>query len=229
MGRWKLAYLPGYARSEPGAAFTFSSSNAASLNSLYLRPVALQATENVTFKFWARVSEANKAAHSLRPFVAADNTTGSGLLLGSDDISVSGITYQQYTVTFTAATDGIYYFGFLDRTPQVASGQTSAIIVDDIQLTSQLKVNDYLTSQFSVYPNPVKDVLIVQTQSPSKCKGWVEIRSVYNGPIRRFALDISPGKMEHSLSLGFLPTGVYMLRVFTENGNSAGTTRLVKL
>jgi len=124
-------------------------------------------------------------------------------------------------------------FSFLDSTNDQAiyyriklitnSGRIVYSTIESTQLTSTIRLLK------GVYPNPVKDVLIVQTQSPSRCKGWVEIRSVYNGPIRRFALDISPGKMEHSLSLGFLPTGVYMLRVFTENGNSAGTTRLVKL
>jgi hypothetical protein len=124
-------------------------------------------------------------------------------------------------------------FSFLDSTNDQANyyrikliTNSGRIVYSTIESTQQSSIIRLLKG---VYPNPVKDVLIVQTQSPSKCKGWVEIRSVYNGPIRRFALDISPGKMEHSLSLGFLPTGVYMLRVFTENGNSAGTTRLVKL
>ena len=123
-------------------------------------------------------------------------------------------------------------FSYFDSTSDQANyyriklvTNSGRIVYSTVESTQQSSIIRLLKG---VYPNPVKDILIVQTQSPSKCKGWVEIRSLYNGPIRRFALDISPGKMEHSLSLGFLPTGVYMLRIFTENGNSAGTTRLVK-
>jgi len=124
-------------------------------------------------------------------------------------------------------------FTFLDSTNDQANfyriklvTNSGRIIYSNVESAQQ---STFISLLKGVYPNPVKDILIVQTKSPAKCKGWVEIRSVYNGPIRKFALDIEPGKMEHSLSLGFLPTGVYLLRIFTENGAPAGTTRLVKL
>ncbi len=124
-------------------------------------------------------------------------------------------------------------FFFLDSTNDQASFYRIKLITNSGRIVYSTVESTQQSSIFSllkgVYPNPVKDILIVQTKSPTKCKGWVEIRSVYNGPIRKFALDIEPGKMEHSLSLGFLPTGVYLLRIFTEDGAPAGTTRLVKL
>jgi len=124
-------------------------------------------------------------------------------------------------------------FSFLDSTSDQAIfyrikliTNSGRIIYSKIESVHQSSLNSLLKG---VYPNPVKDMVIVRTQSASKCKGWVEIRSMYNGPIRRFDIDIAPGKMEHSLSLGFLPTGIYLLRVFTEDGSPSGTTRLVKL
>jgi len=92
-------------------------------------------------------------------------------------------------------------------------GESNRFYVDDaVYAEGTLGVEDFNTAVFSVYPNPVKDVLNIQTQSS------VEKIEVYD-ILGKMVLLEQPNKISPSIQMDELASGAYLVKI-TINGYS---------
>jgi len=195
--------------STPGYWIFTSSTTTANNNWLYSPPFSLQANEVVTISFYHRAST---SARTLRVTVGNDNTTAAQTtVLATVPIPV-GTTWTQVTVpAYTAPAAGAYYFGFNDNS--AATPTAVNMRLDSFSFTSVLGTNDYLTSKFSVYPNPANNVVnfsndvnaVVSTVAMADLNGRVVKSTTVNAT-------------EGNISISDLATGIYMMTITTDQG-----------
>jgi hypothetical protein len=186
-----------------------SSTTTANNNWLFSPPFSLQANEAVTITFYHRAST---SARTLRVTVGNSNTTAAQTtVLATVPIAV-GTTWTQVTVpTFVAPAAGGYYFGFNDNSAATAAAVNMRL--DSFSFTSVLGTNDYLTSKFSVYPNPANNVVnfsndvnaVVSTVAMTDLNGRVVKSATVNAT-------------EGNISISDLATGIYMMTITTDQG-----------
>ena len=93
---------------------------------------------------------------------------------------------------------------------------------DDITLFKgdiTLGVNDFSADKFSVYPNPVTDVLNIVS------KVAVDNVTVYD-ILGKVVLQENPGKISPAINMSNLASGAYLVKVTI--GNSSKTVKVIK-
>jgi hypothetical protein len=183
-----------------------TNTTAVSNNWLFTAPFSLQANEAVTITFWIRCA----TARSLRLTVGNAPVQASQTTQLWANAALNNPTYTQFTATYTAPSTGIYYFGFND----ISTAQAVATLrLDSINFTSVLGTNDYLTSKFSVYPNPTNNEVnfsndvnaVVSTVAMADLNGRVVKSATVNAT-------------EGNISISDLATGIYMMTITTDQG-----------
>lgn len=92
--------------------------------------------------------------------------------------------------------------------------------VDDVVCAvGLLSVNDFSESKFSVYPNPVTDILNIKSASS------VENVTVYD-LLGKVVLQSNPGKISPSIDMSGLASGAYLVQVTI--GNATKTVKVLK-
>jgi hypothetical protein len=210
---------PNYADGGAGTAvYTFNSTTAASNARAYFRGMSLTAGEIVTVTFKTRLYSAGAAEP-----INFDLTVGSSQSAAGQATVVQSFTnnsdaaYTTHTATYTAPTNGIYYFGIHNNTPQAAV--QTFLFLDTINLTSNLSTNDNLTSAFSIYPNPATTLL--------------NISNTYNFEIKNISIvDINGRLIKNQngtlteINVSDLNTGVYFINIETTEGKT--TKKFIK-
>jgi Secretion system C-terminal sorting domain/Cleaved Adhesin Domain/Fibronectin type III domain len=139
--------------------FVSSVAPAAAINNwFYCRPISLTAGEVVTPSFWYRSS----LARSLRLTVGNLNSATAQITVvyQNTTLPISDAIYTQITTpTFTAPTTGIYYFAFNDLS--AATATASNLRIDTVSFTSVLSTDSFISSKFSVFPNPTTGIINV--------------------------------------------------------------------
>ena len=217
-GGWGLGQTAGAAQSGNTYFLSNSSTVAATNAYLYTKAIALQANEQVTLTFYTRAATAAGSPLTLKVFVNTTATPFGAAQLGTD-IIVSGITYTQQTRTFTAATTGTYYFIFNNATAIVATA--TSLRLDTVVLTSVLGTNDFLSSKFSVYPNPANNVINFSNDA-SAVVSLVEMTDLNGRTIKSAKVN----GIEGQISVSDLATGMYMMKITTDQG--VATKKIVK-
>ena len=82
-----------------------------------------------------------------------------------------------------------------------------------------LGVEDFSASKFSVYPNPVTDVLNVKSAAS------VDNITVYD-LLGKVVLQENPGKISPAINMSNLASGAYLVKVTI--GNSSKTVKVIK-
>lgn len=115
-----------------------------------------------------------------------------GSLVGfTTDTSIQlPVTPHEYIIT------AVYYFG--------ESGPSNSIVIT--------KVKEKISNQIQLFPNPVKDILIIQ--SPFVIN-WIEIFNLHGAAI--FLQEFESSKIQ--LCVSQLETGIYFLNVKTDKGS----------
>ena len=97
------------------------------------------------------------------------------------------------------------------------------LYVDDVTLFNgniqTASTDDFSAINFSVYPNPVKDVLNIQS------KNTVDNVTVYD-ILGKVVLQEAPGKISPAINMSGLASGTYMVKVTI--GNSSKTVKVLK-
>jgi hypothetical protein len=186
-------------------------------NWLYSRPISLSAGEVVTVSFWYRSS----AVRNLRLTVGtANNAAAQTTVLYNNATLPTATTYAQITApTFTAPAAGTYFFAFNDLSASTAVANT--LRIDTISLTSILGTSDLLSSKFSVYPNPVSNVVNFSNDA-NAVVSLVEIADL-NG---RIVKSVKANATEGQISVSDLATGMYLMNITTDQG--VATKKIVK-
>lgn len=150
------------AQNGSGYAFNNTTTNNAGKNDwLFSYPIYLKSGETVTAKYYASVGNASADPVTLKVAVASAPDKNN-IIENLRTQTVSEETYTEYTVSYTATADQVYYFGFGNTTPKVAV--TTALRLDNMSFTkSNLAVNDVTNTNIRLYPNPVVDQLNIKT------------------------------------------------------------------
>ncbi|MFN4026899.1 MAG: T9SS type A sorting domain-containing protein [Flavobacterium sp.] len=183
-----------------------TNATAASNNWLFSAPFALQANEAVTITFWIRCA----TARSLRLTVGNAATTTAQTTQLWANAALNNPTYTQFTATYTAPSAGLYYFGFND----ISTAQATATLrLDSINFTSVLGTNDYLTSKFSVYPNPANNEVNF-SNDVNAIVSTVEMADLNGRVVKSASINATEGR----ISINDLATGIYMMTITTDQG-----------
>lgn len=109
------------------------------------------------------------------------------------------------------------YLGAIDF---YAPSEFTTYYVDEIVTAyGLLGVDDLSTNTFSVYPNPVKDVLNI------KSKESVDNITIYD-ILGKVVMQQNPGKISPAINMSSLPTGSYLVKVTI--GNTTKTVKVLK-
>lgn len=194
----------------PGYWIFGSSTTTANNNWLITPAFSLQANETVSVSFYHRSSTSPR---TLRVTAGTGNTPAlQTTVLGTFTIP-AGTTWTQVNVptTFVAPSAGIYYFGFNDNSAATATAVNMRL--DTITFTSVLGTNDFLSSKFSVFPNPVNNVVNF-SNNQNAVVSTVDITDLNGRVIKSIKVNATEGQ----ISVSDLATGMYMMKITTDQG-----------
>jgi len=93
-----------------------------------------------------------------------------------------------------------------------ASANVEMYIDDLIGGPGILSTENFTEDVFTVYPNPVTDILNIETQAPVD-------KIVVFDVLGKVVLQESPGTVSPSISMGALPSGTYFVKVFIDDNS----------
>lgn len=167
-------------------------------------------------KFWAKEISTTYP----EKFKVGISTTGTAPANFTMITPTAGVTppttWTEYTYNLNASYQGQnVYIGI-----QCVSADAFALLIDDFKVTTTaLKASDFFKTNFSVYPNPVSDIVNI-----SNING-LEITAASVTDINGRIVKELNSSVE-SINLGDLNSGVYFLRIKTLEGE--GVTKLLK-
>jgi len=109
--------------------------------------------------------------------------------------------------------------GGIDFYSNEGTGESNRYYVDDVIYSDLLDVNDFSADSFSVYPNPVQDVLNIKSAVS------VDKVVVYD-ILGKVVLQENPGKISPAINMSNLSSGAYMVNVTI--GNASKTVKVIK-
>jgi len=217
-GTWSRNTTPANPQAGAGMMFSNNATTGTTATNRWLvsRPIHLEAGSNCTITFWLRNFGTNNP-QTIRLFSGATNSVANLTNQLWSTTSFASATWAQQTVTFTPPTTGTYYFGFQHNSPVQVGGTSLAL--DTFELTSVLSVNDNKLIDFSVYPNPVNDILVLRATEPMQKLSIIDL----NGRVLR---TLSVDEMEAQINVSELNSGVYFIQV--DGFNTSSTKKFIK-
>ncbi|MBQ0768681.1 MAG: choice-of-anchor J domain-containing protein [Bizionia sp.] len=144
------------------------------------------------------------------------NTSAAMTTVLADYPTVTGGALQSDTVTFTAATTGVYYFGFHAYSDANMNQLRLDNVIVDQTLSTQSFKNDNL---FTYYPNPVENTLSL--------KGIKNIQNVaVVNMLGQEVLRAAPNAVTTEIDMSNLQAGAYFVKVTVENATK--TIKIIK-
>ena len=208
---------PGLVQDGTSAVASISGSTAPTNVNLISRGLNLLGNQQVTITLWARnfvspTTLTNTSTIELyygdQPLVASQTN-----LIGTQ-AGIASTTYTQYTFSFTPAVAGVYYLSVRNvSAPLNSATDFSAVIIDNFSVTQTLSVNDFLSANFSVYPNPVNNVINFSNDTNAVVSS-VEMADLNGRVVKTLKVNATEGQ----ISVSDLATGMYMMKITTDQG-----------
>jgi hypothetical protein len=203
--------------STPGYWIFGSSTTTANNNWIFSPAVSLQSGEQVTVSFYTRSSTSPRTLRVTAGTAAtavAQTTQLAALNV------VAGTTWDLNTIpVFTAPSAGIYYFGFNDNSAPTATAVNMRL--DSFNFTSNLKNNDFLASNMTVYPNPTKNIINI-SNSLNAVVDTVVMTDLNGRLVKTQKVNATEGQ----INISDLAAGIYMMNVTTDQGTA--TKKVIK-
>ena len=161
--------------------------------------------------------QAQRGRSSSLPRLSSDstltNTTAAQTTVLGTIAIPAGTTWTLLNVptTFVAPSAGIYYFGFNDNSAPTTTAQNMRL--DTITFTSVLGTNEFLSSKFSVFPNPVNNVINFSNDQ-NAVVSTVDLTDLNGRVIKSLKVNATEGQ----ISVSDLATGMYMMKITTDQG-----------
>ncbi|WP_379963465.1 choice-of-anchor J domain-containing protein [Epilithonimonas sp. UC225_85] len=203
------------AQNGSGYVFNNTSKTTTKNDWIFSYPIYLKKDETVTVKYYSAIGSADASPATLKLTVATSQDKNDIIETLSTDV-ISTNTYTEFTKTYKANSDNVYYFGFGNTTAPVAT--TTALRIDNVTFTkSSLAVSDINKKDIKIYPNPVVDQLNIKTDETIKA---VEIYSVDGKLLRR--IDGNNNKVDFRN----YPKGTYLVKI--ETNKSVTSQKVIK-
>lgn len=215
---WTVVNNPGYGFTNKTLRYAFNSTNAANVW-FYTNGLALTAgtSYTISYKYGNNSTtyiEKMKVAYGTSP---VDTSMTNPL---ADHPSITGgtatSTATSNSVDFTPAVSGDYYFGF----NAYSDVDQFYLYVDDISITTALSTVDFNSNKFTIYPNPVKDILNIGLNKT------ISSVAIYN-LLGQEVLVKTVNADQSQLNVANLSKGTYMVKVTAEDG-AIKTMKVIK-
>lgn len=196
------------AQNETGYVYNNTSTSFDKNDWIYSYPIKLDEGEKLTIQYYSQLGSetADPATLKIAAATAPDKDSNIAEL---NSHTIAGGDYIEYTSEFTASEAGVYYFGFGNVTPIVT--ESSALRLDNVRFTSEpLSVGDTSISEITIYPNPVKDHLMINSEKPVND---IQLYTI-NGKL------IAELANTNEIDFASYPKGMYLVKVITEYGTS---------
>jgi hypothetical protein len=171
--------------------------------------------------FWAKSCSAQYGLEKFKVGISTTNTSTTSFTIISDNpvITLDDVTYAEYTYNLDAYAGQAIYISI----NCVSDDQFGFAIDDFLVTTTSMNSDSFFTSNFSLAPNPVKDVFTVNA------KNNVAIQNItvvdINGRVVN-EVNNSNSSEAMQVNIGELNAGVYFVKVQTELG--VGTSKIIK-
>jgi hypothetical protein len=219
-----------YARSAPNSMWHNFNPFSPVDDWFFTSPLQLTAGKlyRVSFYYRAESDTYNEALEiKLANFAQASSATGTALY---SETNLKSTTYQQKFVDFLVPADGVYYLGF----HSFSSYSQGGIYIDDVSVVETIttSVRDLRNNPNAlvkqVYPNPVKDKLVM-TVSADKDFGRMNaiVRDNSGRVVRTFTLQLN-GAANYTVDMKGLASGVYMIETEHEKTGVRSMSKVVK-
>lgn len=199
-----------------GQGFIYTNTGTSPANSwAYTRGIHLDEGESVGFSFFIWFVGENDDIASVDVTVGTTASSGTQTILQSfPSIAISG-DYSEKIVTYTAPSTGTYYFGIHNVSP--AGTATGYLFVDTISIYDvELSVDNFVSKQFDVYPNPVNDVVNI-TNADNIFIDTVTIVDMNGRVVKSKNYNNVSGV---SMNVNDLSPGLYLMQIATEQGTA---------
>lgn len=213
---WLMGENQAVAQNGSGYAYNnTSTSNAGKNDWLFSYPIYLKNGETVTAKYYTSIGNASADPVTLKVAVASAPDKNN-IIENLKTQTISQQAYAEYTVSYTATADNVYYFGFGNTTAPVTT--TTSLRVDNVTFTkNNLAVNDVNKTSVKIYPNPVVDQLNIKTDDTLKS---VQIYSL-DGKLLR-TIEGNNNKVDFRA----YPKGTYLVKI--ETNKSVTSQKVIK-
>lgn len=130
--------------------------------------------------------------------------------------------YEQITSPdFIVPTTGIYYIGINDFSP--ANAVPTSMFFDTFSVnTGTLGTNDFVANQFSVFPNPVKNIVSITNASDINVSA-IAITDLNGRIVKKQSFN---NISNISMNVSDLAAGVYMMNITSDKGTA--TKKIIK-
>ena len=154
------------AQNGTGYVFNNTSTTTTKNDWIFSYPIYLKKDETITVNYYAAIGSATASPATLKLAVASAQDKANIIETLSTD-AISTDAYTEFSKTYKATADNVYYFGFGNTTASVTS--STSLRIDNVTFTKiNLAVNDINKTNIKIYPNPVVDKLNIKTDETIK-------------------------------------------------------------
>ncbi|HLF51770.1 fibronectin type III domain-containing protein [Flavobacterium sp.] len=205
---WETASNPGYGFTSKVLRYTYNTTNAANAW-FYTQAITLTAgtSYNIAYKYG---NNSTTYVEKLKVAYGMTATSAGMTTVLADHPSITGgtttSTATSNMVSFTPTVSGEYYFGF----NAYSIADQYYLFVDDIAITTTLGTDSFDNTNFSYYPNPVKNTLnLSYTQNIS----YVAVYNLLGQQVIAKTINANQSQIDMS----HLSSGAYMVKVTADN------------
>lgn len=215
---WTVVSNPGYGFTNNTLRYAYSIPNAANVW-FYTNAISLSAGTNYTISY-KYGNNSTTYIESLKVACGSSPVDTAMTNLLADHPSITGgtttSTATQNSAGFTPSVSGDYYFGF----NAYSAADEFYLFVDDITITTTLGASDFNSNKFTMYPNPVKDILNI---GYNKTISDVAIYNILGQEVLVKTVNTD----QSQINVTNLSKGTYLVKVTTEDGTTK-TMKVVK-
>jgi hypothetical protein len=210
-------------------ALCFGTEGIATDSWLYSRGLNLDGGTTVSIKYYVREAKiaGNGGTNNLEVKIGLDRTPAAQSTVVTPKANIGAPTaeedvYVLKSFDYLVPATGVYYLGFNYKSTSQTATNNGALLLDAVSVSIPLSREDFLSSNFEVYPSPASDIITVSN------KNNVSVNSItivdLNGRVLNQLRYTNQSKVQ--INISNLSAGIYMMNINTVNG--IATKKIIK-
>lgn len=202
-------------------ALCFGTEGTATDSWLYSRGLNLEGGTTVTIKYHVREAKlaGNGGTNNLEVKIGLDRTPLGQTTVVATKENIGAATaeedvYVLKSFDYVVPATGVYYLGFNYTSPSQTAINNGVLLLDAVSVSIPLSREDFLSSNFGVYPSPASDIITVSN------KNNVSVNSIsivdLNGRVLNQSRYTNQSKI--LINISNLSAGIYMMNINTASG-----------